>query len=292
MTDKDRTLEWERRWATWAGVSAALGVAFLIAYYVLLRDLPRGEVDVEFLQKIDEHRGSNILSGFMELAGLVCFIFPLAYLFRAAAVRMPAVRPRLIGAVVVAPLLIGLAAVMQSILLNSAATDFFASQIPAKMSAANQAASDTVSDQGLRPLVAGLYFGGGIGFAAVMFYTGLFSMRAGLLSRFWGSLGMATGVLTLLFGPVPFAMIWFGYLGLLIADRLPGDRPKAWDAGEAVPWPTPGEKMAAQMDPRGKGDEADSPDGGDVVDTAGRDLGDSSNPPRQRGERRKRKRRD
>ena len=66
-------------------------------------------------------------------------------------------------------------------------------------------------------------------------------MRVGLLTRFWGSLGMALGVAALLL-LVQFTMIWFIYFGLLLLGRLPGGRPPAWAAGEAVPWPTPGEK--------------------------------------------------
>jgi hypothetical protein len=32
-----------------------------------------------------------------------------------------------------------------------------------------------------------------------------------------------------------------------VLDRLPGGRPPAWDAGEAIPWPSPGEKAAAEL---------------------------------------------
>ena len=70
-------------------------------------------------------------------------------------------------------------------------------------------------------------------------------MRTGLLTRFWGSLGMALGVAALLL-LVQFTMIWFIYFGLLLLGRLPGGRPPAWAAGEAIPWPTPGEKAGGK----------------------------------------------
>ncbi len=306
MSDVKRTLEWERRWAVWAGVSAIAAAFFFVAYFVLLRSLPHGDFDADFLRQIDDHRAQSVVSGGVELLGVLCLIFPLVYLFRAADARMPAVRSRLLPAVIIAPLLFGLAGFMQPILLNSAATDFLGGTIPSNPHAANELASDTVSQQSLRPFVAGLYFGGGIGMAVVMFYICLYSMRAGLLARFWGSLGMATGFLTFLFGPFPFAMIWFAYLGLLMLDRLPGKRPPAWEAGKAVPWLTPGERMAKQMDPRGK--PGDGPGDGEVIDEAPKDdapadadsgtgpvsaagLGGNPdvNPARKRGERRKRK---
>ena len=77
-------------------------------------------------------------------------------------------------------------------------------------------------------------------------------MRTGLLSRFWGSLGMALGVAALLL-LVQFTLIFFIYFALLLIGKLPGGSPPAWAAGEAVPWPTPGEKAAAEMMPSGSG---------------------------------------
>ena len=87
-------------------------------------------------------------------------------------------------------------------------------------------------------------------------------MRTGLLTRFWGSLGMALGVAALLL-LVQFTMIWFIYFGLLLLGSLPGGRPPAWAAGEAIPWPTPGEKAAASLEGDGALDPADSPSAGE-----------------------------
>ena len=78
-------------------------------------------------------------------------------------------------------------------------------------------------------------------------YSCLWAMRFGLLSRFWGSLGMALGVAALLL-LVQFCLIFFIYFGLLLVGKLPGGRPPAWAAGEAVPWPTPGERMAKEIE--------------------------------------------
>jgi hypothetical protein len=76
------------------------------------------------------------------------------------------------------------------------------------------------------------------------------ALRAGLLSRFFGTLGMALGVSLVI---LPQAQIliamWFGYLALLFVGRVPGGRPPAWDAGEAIPWPRPGEDESAAPGP-------------------------------------------
>ena len=112
---------------------------------------------------------------------------------------------------------------------------------------ANKAASEAIDNAPLRPLAAGFGIAGQLGFVVGMFYTSLYAMRTGLLSRFWGSLGMALGAVSFIF--FQFALLWFVYLGLLLLGRVPGGRPPAWAAGEAVPWPTPGEKAAASLSP-------------------------------------------
>ena len=127
---------------------------------------------------------------------------------------------------------------------------------------ADDAASEARTDASLAPLATGFGIAGALGFVIAIFYTCLWAMRTGLLSRFWGSLGMALGVATLI-GLVLFLMIWLIYIALLIAGLVPGGRPPAWEAGEAVPWPTPGEKAAAELEPEDGWDE-DEADGEDA----------------------------
>ena len=80
-----------------------------------------------------------------------------------------------------------------------------------------------------------------------MVYTCLHAMRAGLLTRFWGSLGMALGAVSFIF--FQFALLWFVYLGLLLLGRVPGGRPPAWAVGRSrCPGRRPGEKAAAELE--------------------------------------------
>ncbi len=132
----------------------------------------------------------------------------------------------------------------------------------------DEAASNAVSEAPTRDIATGFGLGGRLGLAVALFYSCLFAMRTGLLTRFWGSLGMALGVAALLL-LVQFTMIWFIYFGLLLIGRLPGGRPPAWAAGEAIPWPTPGDRAAESL-------EASEPPDEDP----------------EQGERRKRKQRD
>jgi hypothetical protein len=96
-----------------------------------------------------------------------------------------------------------------------------------------------------------------IGILALVFgliYTPLWSMRVGLLTRFWGALGMATGFALLLLGLVGIALIvlWFAALGLMFLGWWPRPLPPAWAAGEAVPWPRPGEDIGPPLEERGR----------------------------------------
>ncbi|MGK2956005.1 MAG: hypothetical protein ACSLFI_10095 [Solirubrobacterales bacterium] len=149
---------------------------------------------------------------------------------------------------------------------------------------ADDTATDIRNDSNSNGVTVGLGLAGAIGFAISIVYISLWSMRIGLISRFWGSLGMALGAVSILF--LQFTLLWFIYAGLLIAGWIPGGRPEAWAAGEAIPWPVPG---------RDDDDDEDDPD--DVIEGSAEevepgeadDFPDSSDSPQI--ERRKRKKR-
>jgi hypothetical protein len=93
------------------------------------------------------------------------------------------------------------------------------------------------------------------------------AMRAGLLSRFMGILGIILGALYVLpLGPTPLLQIfWLGAVGMLFLDRWPGGRGPAWDAMAQVPWPTATEiaqhRREAEEGPPEPPDHALEPEG-------------------------------
>ncbi len=105
---------------------------------------------------------------------------------------------------------------------------------------AEQLSDDSTASQ----VGGGLLFPALLGLIVAMVYVPLQAVRAGLLTRFFGTLGMALGVSVILLGPPGTLLLtlWFGWLGLLFVGRVPGGRPPAWDAGEAIPWLKPGEE--------------------------------------------------
>jgi hypothetical protein len=86
-----------------------------------------------------------------------------------------------------------------------------------------------------------------------MIYTNLWCMRLGLLTRFWGALGMAFGLFLVipLFPPIPGLVLWFAVTGLMLAGLWPRPLPPAWAAGEAIPWQRPGDDLGPPPAERG-----------------------------------------
>lgn len=115
---------------------------------------------------------------------------------------------------------------------------------------------------------------GTLAFAIGYFYTSLWGMRTGLLTRFWGSLGMACAVVFVLLAQgapeiLFFQELWFAVIGLMLLGFWIGGRPPAWEAGTAMPWPGRGDAAAERA--------RDSVEG-EGRDVTGEPLDDSSDP--------------
>jgi len=215
-------------------------------------------------------------------------------------------KSQLVGVIVVAPLFFAISGVLNGIATNEAADAFEKGEAKSTLSAEKGSeecraeerdkgakafgekydsgtsplkdcetteqeeskAENALSEASLRDPATGFGLAGRIGLAVALVYCCLWGMRVGLLSRFWGSLGMALGVAALLL-LVQFCLIFFIYFGLLLVGKLPGGRPPAWAAGEAVAWPTPGERVAKELEPKDGG----GPDPDDLDDQRDSDGG-------------------
>jgi hypothetical protein len=274
------TIERERRWATPAAIGTFLAVGLSLASLILLGSKFGADGNAELLRKINDDSGTLVLIYVIRAVGSALLAVPLVYLFRATEARSEKVRSQLLGLVIAGPLFMAAFAIFTGLSLHDAAPDFVAKHVAGSTSHMDDAAQDAINNASFRSLAAGFGIAGALGFAFAMAYTSLHATRVGLLSRFWGSLGVALGVGSILFPQ--YTLIWIIYLGLLIAGWVPRGRPPAWDAGEAIAWPTPGEQMAERMG----GDETDGGDSGADPDPA--DPQQPAEPPAQR---RKRKRR-
>lgn len=284
----------EQRWAVPVGLASIVAVVFLIASRPLNVS---GDGEADFLREAHAHGGSVLLSGLMQTLAFLLLTLPLVYLFRAVQARSDRVRPQLIGLIVAAPLFLAASSAFAIAITSEAADSFVGGDAKPELTASeareecaeeredegagfladeydpaqgetpqracedrkleDDAASQATKEASLAPLATGLGLAGAFGFVVTLLYTGLWSMRTGLLSRFWGSVGMVAGIAFLL-GPLFLvALVFFVYFGMLCLGIVPGGRPPAWDAGEAVPWPTPGDKAAAELEPEGGWDDED-----------------------------------
>ena len=247
-------LAWQERWSLPAALAALAAVGFVIAAIaVATQGVGSGSGDSELLRNVDAHRTAQIVSSILQAIGVGLLAAPLYYLFRVAKARSDRMRGQLVGVVVAAPLFLSVLAILSGVSTLHAASDFVSNEVPHLLAKgvalnsdhANEIAKEAIDDAPLRPLAAGFGLAGQLGFLIAMVYTCLYAMRVGLLPRFWGSLGMALGAVSFIF--FQFAMLWFVYLGLLLLRR--DSQPPAWSTGEAIPWPSPGDKAATALSP-------------------------------------------
>jgi hypothetical protein len=316
VRNRQQILQWEARWSLPVGVLTLLAVAALVISLFVATGAS-GDGSAALLRADHAHRSAQTISGILQAIGFALFIAPLFFLFRAVQGRDSRVRSQLVGLVVIAPLFLAASIGFSVAARGEAGDQFVAGQAKSTLSpkeahkeclsdrqdkgadsfgeefeagkgqtalaacedrkTEDDEASNAVSEASLARPATGLGLAGGLGLVVAFFYTCLWAMRTGLLGRFWAVLGMALGV-ALLVNLILVVIAWLVYFGLLAAGWLPRGRPPAWAAGEAVPWPTPGEKAAASLEP--------DPD----PEPPALDNGDSSSSPGE--ERRKRKQRD
>jgi hypothetical protein len=314
---REEVLAREKRWSPPVALATFAGVALLIGSAIAISSIGGGE-SAEVLSLVHRHSGDVTLSTVLEAAGFVLLAAPLVYLFRAARARSDRVRGQLVGVILAAPLFLAVAAGLNAVATTNAASEFVEGKATASLSRSdaagecrsdrkgksakafgeefgagaggptalgrcieskisNDRAENAITHASPRGLATGFGLAGRLGLAFAFVYSCLWAMRTGLLSRFWGSLGIALGVAALLL-LIQFTLIWFIYFGLLVAGWVPGGRPPAWAAGEAIPWPTPGERAAEAL-------------GADGESAAGQPEEPGAGEPEEPGERRKRKQR-
>jgi hypothetical protein len=317
--NKDQVLAREQGWMKRVGYASILGAALAMVGFVLLRASLSGTANFEGLEEAHAHSSSVWLSGILTLIGTTLLIAPLLFLFNAARARSTMVRGQLVGVVVLGPLLLGISGMLLAAGTQEAANNYldgsskatlttqeasaeckddeadsdakaFADDFPASGGKTSfeaceakkqeeDRASNSIKDASLVSTAQFFGLAGGLALVVGLMYTCLRSMRAGLLTRFWGSLGMAVGIAALI-GFSPIMLLWFAYFGVLLLGWLPGGRPPAWEAGEAVPWATPGERAAASLE--GSEPVPDEPTDAPEPPQTGNGNGGDGEPPRKR----------
>lgn len=275
-------LEWERRVGRYAAYAAFVATLLPIAGNILLGsalgDVAEGESG---LVAFEREPGGVLGAAGLQALGTLLLALPLFYLYRATRYRRPEVPFAALLLSLLAPLVVAVAAVAYQLALIDAARELVASG-----PRTDDRAEDLIRDGAAGPLEYVLYVTRAL-LATAFILVSLQAIRAGLLSRFMGYLGVIVGVLFVLGGPSFILFFWMPALGLLFLNRWPGGRGPAWETGEPIPWPSAAEQREALE--RQRGEQEGERNGGDPVAERQPASGDPDTP--RAGAPRKRKRR-
>jgi hypothetical protein len=283
--DPEQQLAWEARQRPRAGMAAILAAIGLfggdiwatslfrdapIAKYLdslqnALKPGPIGEapsVRTQYFEFVRDHADGFIPATVFKGIGFLALAWTLTFLLMAVRARRPIQRP-LLYLPILGGVLTALGTVMFSVVYNRAVGDFLDAG-PHTVDRAYDAASVStlVSAQVFRDLLGPLVL------ACAWVVTSLNAMRAGLLTRFMGILGLIIGVLQVIrLGPLPIVQtFWLAALAALLIGFWPSGRPRAWKTGQAEPWPSQADAArqrqaasAARRQARGGGDKAAAP---------------------------------
>lgn len=261
-------VERESRARPRAGIAAILagilGLGASIALGVIFSDIPRVFV-IEALQDVAglnpegeglrreqllfyDDKALLLLGAALVIAfSFVAMAYALTFLFDATRARNPALPPALRLAAPFGAIAFGLSQIAVQVVVAARASDFASSSDQASEAARDALRSDALIAAQFVQLL------GTFALAVAFVLIALNAMRAGLLSRFMGILGIIVGVTFVL--PLDQQGVVRGFflvaLGLLLLNRWPTGVPPAWAAGEAVPWPTQQELREAREQQQG-----------------------------------------
>jgi hypothetical protein len=257
MRDKQEQLGWEARVGRLAGFAAWVAAAILLGTMIYrIGVLPSGAKNVQqFLPEVAAHKTAFLVSGVLTAIGMLAFIPPMLYLYEVTRYRRPELPAVTRFLIFLGPILFAVCAVWFQFRQGHAADQFVAGSVKTKKHAEDLLRNSTTA-------VAGLSLGASIAIGLATIMLSMNAMRAGLLSRFMGVLGIILGalfVLPLIASPV-IQLFWLIALGALFIGLWPsGGRGPAWDSGEAIPWPTAQERLAATAQQT----DAAEPEGGE-----------------------------
>jgi len=255
--DTEQQLAWERRQRP-RGAAAAMLAAFLtlgasLANGLLLSDRPvvgvlesleralapgatatQPSLRVPFFEYVQDRAAALVGTSVAQALAYLATGYALFLLATATRARRPQL-PRIANYLgLFGGVLLALAGVFSTLATTLAVNDFLSG--PRTVDAA-----DDVRQSPLVITAQLVGLPGTLALALGFVLVSLNAMRAGLLTRFMGILGMIVGVLVVIpigSGLPVVQVFWLIALGLLLLDRWPNGTPPAWQTGREEPWPT------------------------------------------------------
>ena len=262
MDDREEQLSWEQRVGRPVAFASFAAAALLIASLVYSSSKLNVQTDntIEGLRLIQERKSDVLITTLLQSLSTMLIAAPLWFLYQATRFRRPEIPKVALYLAVLGPILTGIFQIVRQVQVANVADSVVADlrSNPLSPAAANDFAKDELAAGALQT-VGALGLAAGLALAFAFILIALNAMRAGLLSRFMGILGIIVGVLFVipLLGPVPIVEVfWVAALGLLFLGKWPqGGRGPAWETGEAISWPTTADRQAELVAARAEREE-------------------------------------
>jgi hypothetical protein len=181
----------------------------------------------EFLQ---HEQAARLGSSALRAVGFLALAWALTFLAVATRARRPEMARPFVYMPVVGAVLLAVQEAVRAIAFDRIVDDFLS----------GSRTVGALEDLGGSLLLAAdlIQFVGTFALAIGYVVVSLNAMRAGLLTRFMGYLGIIVGFLLILpLAVVPVQPLWLIALGVLFWGSWPGGVPPAWRTGRAEPWP-------------------------------------------------------
>lgn len=197
------------------------------------RDLPSG-ILAQQVDWIGDHVAAQAIGGILVALASLLMLLPLRYLFLAIQARNPKMGRAGIIATVTGCIASGVGFLVYTIAFSLDAKSFSDEAVQT-----SGAARDAISGSAVQAATV-IYQLGRFGLALALVIICLNAMRTGLLTRFFGVLGILSGLLLVLPIDQPGIIRSFFLiaLGLMFLGKWIGGRPPAWSTGTAQPWPS------------------------------------------------------
>jgi hypothetical protein len=224
------------------------------------RDIPQG-ILAQQVNWIGEHVFAQAAGGVLVALAALLMLVPLRYLFLAIQARNPRMGRGGIIATVTGCLLSGIGFLVYTIAFSLDAKSFADEAVQT-----SGAARDAISGGAVQAATL-IYQLGRFGLALALVILSLNAMRIGLLTRFFGVLGILSGVLLVLPIDQPgiIRSFFFIALGLMLLGRWMGGMPPAWSTGTAQPWPSQ-QEMRERRERIKRGEDPDTVPAADPTD--------------------------
>jgi hypothetical protein len=247
------------------------------------RDLPPG-ILAQQVDWIGEHVAAQAIGGILVALASLLMLLPLRYLFLAIQARNPKMGRAGIIATVTGCIASGVGFLVYTIAFALDAKSFSDEAVQT-----SGAARDAISGSAVQAATV-IYQLGRFGLALALVIICLNAMRTGLLTRFFGVLGILSGVLLVLPIDQPGIIRSFFLiaLGLMFLGKWIGGRPPAWSTGTAQPWPSQ-QEMRERRAALARGEDPDATPADDPSDPRDEEPASAATTPRGGSRKRRRK---